>query len=149
MESILEAIGERCLASRFMIHVAGLPSSDGVTGLSCLTDFQGCDCQSLAIQRHSNLYFKNASQPTGILSTTEKLKPEDRSMIRENWEKLVGGISKFRTAVLDNSLTYTPINPTNNIDSDLVKAREHSRQAVCSPVRRASCPHCLRSEDKW
>ena len=53
-------------------------------------------------------------------------------MIRENWEKLVGGVSKFRTAVLDSSLIYTPVNLTNNLDSDLVKAREYSRQAVCS-----------------
>ena len=115
-----------------VIHVTGQPSSDGVTGLSCLQTSRDVIAESLAIQRHTNLYFKNASQPTGILSTTDRLKPEERSMIRESWEKLVGGVSKFRTAVLDSSLTYTPLNPTSNIDSDLVKAKEWSRQAVCS-----------------
>jgi HK97 family phage portal protein len=122
----------RTLPPSSVIHVTGQPSSDGVTGLSCLQTSRDVIAESLAIQKHSNLYFGNVSTPAGILSTTERLLPEARSMIRESWHALVGGRSKFKTAVLDNSLTYTPLNPTSNIDSDLVKAKEWSRQAVCS-----------------
>ncbi len=130
----------RTLPPSSIVHVTGQPSSDGVTGLSCLQTSRDIIAESIALQRHANLYFKNVSQPTGILSTTDKLKPEDRSMIRDNWHKLTGGGSKFTTAVLDSSLSYTPLDTTNNVDSDLVKAREYSRQAVSSLF---GCPPSL------
>ena len=122
----------RVMPASSVVHVTGQPSRDGVTGLSVLQTSKDIFAQSIALTRHTNLYFKNVSQPTGILSTTDKLKPEDRSMIRDNWHNLTGGGSKFTTAVLDSTLTYIPISMTDNLQADTVRNQEWSRQAVCS-----------------
>ena len=55
----------RTLPPSSIVHVTGQPSSDGVTGLSCLQTSKDMVAESIALQRHANLYFKNVTPANG------------------------------------------------------------------------------------
>jgi HK97 family phage portal protein len=120
----------RTLPATSICHIVGCPSGDGVTGISVLTTGREVIAENLAIQRHCNKYFANASTPSGILSTNGKIKPEDKSKMRSDWEALNLGSKQHKVAVLDQEVTYTPLNPSSNVETDLIKAKEWSRSAV-------------------
>lgn len=60
----------------------------------------------LAAQKHQSNYFACGSDPTSLLTTTEKLSPEKRQAVREAWEKLNGNENRHRVAVLDSDLKF-------------------------------------------
>jgi HK97 family phage portal protein len=120
----------RTLPAASICHFVGNPSGDGITGVSVLTTSREVIAENLAIQRHCNRYFANASTPSGILSGEGKYKAEDKHKMRADWESLQLGSNTHKVAILDQGLTYTPINTTSNVETDLIKAKEWSRTAV-------------------
>jgi HK97 family phage portal protein len=120
----------RTLPATSICHFVGNPSGDGVTGVSVIHTAKETIAENLAIQKHGNLYFSNGVAPSGILSSEKQIRPEDVPKMRREWEEQHLRNNKHRVAILSNSMSYTPINFTTAVDTDLVKAKEWSRSAV-------------------
>jgi HK97 family phage portal protein len=120
----------RTLSAVSICHFVGNPSGDGITGVSVLTTSREVIAENLAIQRHCNRYFANASTPSGILSGPQKFKAEDKARMRQDWNDLNLGKNQHAVAILDQEMTYTPLNIPNNAEANLIKAKEWSRTAV-------------------
>lgn len=108
-----------------ILHYKGF-STNGVEGLNLLQQA----ARTLDVAASRDIYeqdiYRNGGRPSGVLSTTTDLssKPDKvmadgekvsyRDIVRREWEHIhTGPGNAMRTAVLDNSLTYTPISMSN------------------------------------
>lgn len=109
-----------------LLHYKGF-STNGIEGRSLL----GQAARTLDVAASRDIYeqdiYRNGGRPSGVLSTdTDLSKKSDlttadgekisyRDVIRREWEHIhTGPGNAMRTAVLDNSLKYTPISMSNS-----------------------------------
>lgn len=115
-----------------ILHYKGF-SVNGVEGMSLL----GQAARTLRVASSRDQYeedvYQNGGRPSGILSTETDLstkpdivladgtKTSYRDVIRKEWDRIhTGPGNSMRTAVLDNSLKYTPI-AMSNTDAQFVE----------------------------
>lgn len=119
----------RLLPAKSVIHVPWR-SVDGVTGISVIAEARAAVGGAIAMDKFGNRYFANNATPSGVLSTTAKVKPEDRIKMRQDWEALHSAGNQHRTAILDNDLKYQSISIPNS-DSQWIDAMKMSRESIC------------------
>jgi len=81
-------------------------SEDGVHGISFVDEAPECVAMCIAAERHGAMLFGNGAKPGGIISTDQKLKPEQIQIIAESWTQAFGGENKYSTAVLDAGMKW-------------------------------------------
>lgn len=101
-----------------------------LVGLSPLYASALAASQGLTIQEQSQLFFRNASRPGGMLVSPQIIQDDMALKYKKRWEDNFGGANRGRTAVLGNGLKYEAI-ATNAVDSDLVKQFEMSDVQIC------------------
>jgi HK97 family phage portal protein len=94
----------RIIHARDMLHVV-LFSWDGIQGVSPVAMLRQTLGLAIGQQKFTARILKNNAVPQLALVHTGKLKPEDKSKMRVDWEQLQGGSSQGRVAILDNGLT--------------------------------------------
>ena len=119
----------RILPATSVIHVPWR-SLDGVTGISVITEARLVIGGAIATDKFGARFFANNATPSGVLSSSSKVKPEDKTKMRDDWEHLVSGHNQHRTAVLDQDLKYTPIS-MSNADSQWIETQKFSREQIC------------------
>lgn len=63
-----------------------------------------------ATKKFISQFYKNGTLSSGVLQTASKIEPEAKQRVREEWERVNGGINNAgRVAVLDFGLEYKPI----------------------------------------
>jgi HK97 family phage portal protein len=84
-----------------------------------------------AMQKNSALFFRNGSNPGGILTAPGAILPEEVERIRAQWEQKYSGDNSGRVAVLGGGLAYTPMS-VNAVDAELIDQLKLSAETVCS-----------------
>lgn len=89
---------------------------------------------SIKAESQGSLTFGNGGRPSGVLSTPEKLKPDDLAKIRESWKAAHGGDKAMGTAVVDANFKFTPVS-YNSRDSQYIESRKFQISEVARVFR--------------
>ncbi|WP_241762997.1 phage portal protein [Rhodobacter capsulatus] len=109
-------------AGRDVWHVAGL-SRDGLIGLSPVQYAREALGGAIATADHTNRFWNKGGRPSTVLTTEQKVGPEDKVRIRADWEKLYAGPDASAVAVLDQDLKAVFL--THNLkDSQFLETRQ-------------------------
>ena len=85
-------------------------SKDGLIGVpKWRTLIDELDSQN-AIKKFQSQFYKNGTLTHGVLQAASKINPEAKKKLRQEWEKINGGIDNAgRVAVLDLGMEYKPL----------------------------------------
>ena len=119
----------RILQAKQVCHVPW-HSVDGVYGISVIAQARNSIGKDIAMDKFGARFFANNATPSGLLSTTKKMKPEDKTKMRGDWEAMQQGSNTHRVAVLDDELKFQQISIPNN-DAQWIEAQGLSRQQIC------------------
>ena len=87
--------------------------------------------------------FANNATPSIVLTSTAKIKPEDKTKMRSDWESLQSGSNQHRVAVLDQDLKVEKLSITNQ-EAQFLETRQMQRADIGAIYRISS--HMLGSE---
>lgn len=114
-----------------VFHLMGL-SSDGILGYSPISLARQAVGLALASEAFGAAYYRNASRPSGALTTDKELSPEALQRIRESWEGRMKGVgSAGNVAVFEGGLKWQAISLSPE-DSQWLQSREFQREEICS-----------------
>lgn len=115
----------RLLDSDSIVHLKGF-TENGLIGQSVLQR-AAKKVRSMAEQEeYQNNYYTNQARPSGVLSVDSDLSAEAKQKIREEWQKIYGGVDNaFKMAVLDYGMQFKPISVTHR-DSQFIETTEAS-----------------------
>ena len=95
--------------SEEILHFTGI-TTDGINGLSPISQCKNAISWGLAIEEYGNTFFKNGAKLSGTLSTDRALSETAidrlRSSFNNTYSKLTGA---NQTAILEEGLTFKPI----------------------------------------
>jgi len=112
----------RTLVADEVFHIRGL-SSDGVLGLSPITQMREAVGLALATEEHGARLFSNGARPGGVLKLPGKLSKQAKSDLKSDWEEMQGGLGNtHRVAVLTEGLEWEAIGLSNE-DSQFIASR--------------------------
>jgi HK97 family phage portal protein len=89
---------------------------------------------SIAAEKYGSRLFSNSAIPSVVLTTENKVKPEDRMKMRQDWEVLQGGKNQHRLAVLDQGLKVEKLSVTNE-EAQFLELRQFTRAEIASLFR--------------
>lgn len=114
-----------------VFHLMGM-SSDGILGYSPISLARQAVGLALASEAFGAAYYRNASRPSGALTTDKELSPEALQRIRESWEGRMKGVgSAGNVAVFEGGLKWQAISLSPE-DSQWLQSREFQREEICS-----------------
>lgn len=74
-------------------------------------------------ETHARLH-SNGARPGGVLSTEQKLDPDQVKQLKEQWQQTQGGVENaMKTALLSGGLTWTPLAMTG-VDNQHIETRK-------------------------
>lgn len=112
-----------------MFHVRGL--GDDLAGWSVIQHAANAIGLSQAQDQAMSSFLKNGSRPAGLLTPTGSLTRAAAEQIQREWEVTYGGSgNRGRTAVLSQSMTYSPMGLPND-DAQLLESRRFSVLDIC------------------
>lgn len=119
----------RTLVADEVFHIRGL-SSDGVLGLSPITQMREAVGLALATEEHGARLFSNGARPGGILKLPGKLSPTAKANLKSDWEEMQGGLgNSHRVAVLTEGLEWEQIGLSNN-DAQFLASRNFQIEEI-------------------
>lgn len=117
-----------------VLHAKAM-SSDGLTGLSPVTQARLTLALSSNLQEHAKQFFEEGSRPSGILNIPLGVSEEGRQRMMEGWRNEQGGVQKMhRVAVIDGEAKFQPIAFSAD-DSQFLQQRELSAREVARIFR--------------
>lgn len=120
--------------SNEIFHLRG-PSWCGYLGMDAVQVAR--DAIGLAIateETHARLH-ANAAQPGGVLSVKGSLDDAARERLKAGWKQFQEGLNnKFKTAVIDQEATWTPLAMTG-VDSQHIETRKFQIEEICRALR--------------
>lgn len=87
--------------------------------------------QGIAIQNNSAAFFKNGSQPGGILTAPGEIKDDTAARMKAYWEENYTGNNSGRIAVLGDGLKYEAMS-VKAVDAQLIEQLKWTAEVVCS-----------------
>ena len=87
--------------------------------------------QGLAIQRNSQKFFTNGSQPGGILTAPGVISQETADRLKAYWEANYTGDNVGKVAVLGEGLEYKAM-AVNAVDAQLIEQLKWTGETVCT-----------------
>jgi HK97 family phage portal protein len=98
-------------------------SEDGINGISVLSRASETINTARAAQTYENKLYTQSARPSGILKVADKVDPEAKKKIKEEWEKVHSGVDNaFKIAVLDLGLEFQQIQLSNK-DTQFVESK--------------------------
>lgn len=126
--------GRQVFSSYDIFHLMGM-SPDGLLGYSPISLARQAIGLSLAAETFGASYYRNASRPSGALTTDKELSVEALQRIRESWEQRMRGVeSAGSVAVFEGGLKWQAISLSPQ-DSQWLESREFQREEICSIFR--------------
>ena len=126
--------GRAVFSSNEIFHLMWM-SPDGLLGYSPLSFARQAIGLSIAAEAFGASYWRNASRPSGVLSTDKELTPEAVQRMRESWEARMRGVeSAGAIAVLEGGLKYQQISLSPQ-DSQWLEGRAFQREEICAMFR--------------
>ena len=84
-------------------------------------------------ETHARLH-SNGARPGGILTSDNKLSPEQVTQIREAWQQVQGGVhNAMKTAILSGGLKWTQLSMTG-VDSQHLETRRFQIEEICRSI---------------
>jgi len=126
--------GRVVFSSYDIFHLMWL-SPDGLLGYSPISLARNAIGLATASEKFGASYWRNASRPSGVLSTERELSPEAIARLRESWEARMKGVdSAGAIAVLENGFKYQMISLSPS-DSQWLEGRSFQRDEICAMFR--------------
>lgn len=95
-----------CLPYENVLHLKGL-STNGLTGKSPIEVARETIGIQIAGQKFTGQFYANGTMTSGVLKVPQSLKPEAKTVIRQEWERFNNGLeNSHRVAILDAGLDY-------------------------------------------
>lgn len=114
-----------------IIHDVMVPLFHPLCGVSPLTACGLAAATGLNIQKQSSKFFRQQSQPSGILVAPARISEEDAKRLKAHWEANYTGDNVGRVAVVGDGLKYEPMS-FNAVDSQLIEQLHWTVEAICS-----------------
>ena len=119
------AMGKTKFRPADVFHISGL-TSDGIWGHSVISLAKNTIGKDLALEKHGNRTFKNAARPSGALEIPQRLTPEARRNLREEWNSMHEGLDNVnRIAVLQEGAHFSAMSVPNE-DAQWLDSMKHS-----------------------
>jgi HK97 family phage portal protein len=120
-------------------------STDGIVGLSRITQQREGIGAAMAAQAHGAAVLRNGGRPGGVLSTDKTLSQQQRTDNLKAWNETHGGASRGGTALLDGGAKFQVVSMTNE-DAQYI---EQLRYGACDIARIFGVPpHLIGETDK-
>ena len=120
------------LIPRDVLHIPGL-GFDGIMGYSPIALEKNAIGLGIAAEEYGSSFFKNGARPSGVLTHPNTVK--DPKRLRESWNAAYGGSSNGgKVAVLEESMTFTPISLPNN-EAQFLETRKFQVEEICRIYR--------------
>lgn len=102
-----------------------------LVGLSPITACALAASQGVSIQRNANIFFANASRPSGILVAPGDITEDAAQKMKKGWRENYTGTGTGDTAVLSGGVVYQPISVAAQ-DAQLVEQLKLSGEIICT-----------------
>jgi HK97 family phage portal protein len=120
----------RIIAKENMLHVV-LFSWDGIVGVSPIAMLRQTLGLAIGQQKFSARLLRNNAVPAIALTTSQKVKPEDKLKMRADWEEQQLGGNQRRIAILDGDMKVETLGLSAE-DSELLASRAFSRCEIAA-----------------
>lgn len=90
-------------AARDVWHVRGM-SRDGLCGLNPMAYARDALGGAIATADHAARFWQKGGRPHTVLTTEQKVAPDDKRRLRADWQQLYSGLDAEQVAVLDQDL---------------------------------------------
>lgn len=128
--------GDLILLQEEVLHVRG-PSRDGLLGQSPIAVSRGALSLALAQSETAASFMGNAMRPSGLLSFSQTLTPDQRAQVRQSMvTPLSGAESAGKVLIMDGGATFSPMS-FNPADSEFLSSRKLGNEDV---ARIFGCP---------
>jgi HK97 family phage portal protein len=124
---------KRIIDAANMLHVP-LMSFDGIVGLSPIMQAARALGLAAASEKFGSRFFGNNATPQLALLSKQKVKPEDKTKMRMDWESLQSNANQHRVAVLDQDLDIKQLSITPE-EAQFLETRVHQRSEIAALFR--------------
>ena len=115
-----------------VLHIPGL-GFDGIMGYSPIALEKNAIGLGIAAEEYGSNFFKNGARPSGILTHPNTVR--DPKRLRESWNATYGGSTNgAKVAILEESMTFTPISLPNN-EAQFLETRKFQVEEICRIFR--------------
>ena len=115
-----------------VLHIPGL-GFDGIMGYSPIALEKNAIGLGIAAEEYGSRFFQNGARPSGVLTHPNTVK--DPKRLRDNWNAAYGGSSNgSKVAILEESMTFTPISMPNN-EAQFLETRKFQVDEICRIFR--------------
>ena len=115
-----------------VLHIPGL-GFDGIMGYSPIALEKNAIGLGIAAEEYGSKFFQNGARPSGVLTHPNTIK--DPKRLRESWNAAYGGSSNgSKVAILEESMTFTPISLPNN-EAQFLETRKFQVEEICRIFR--------------
>ncbi|MBR3719369.1 MAG: phage portal protein, partial [Firmicutes bacterium] len=126
-----------------VLHIPGL-GFDGIIGYSPIALEKNAIGLGIAAEEYGSRFFQNGARPSGVLTHPNTVK--DPKRLRENWNAAYGGSANgSKVAILEESMTFTPISLPNN-EAQFLETRKFQVEEICRIFRVP--PHLVGNLDR-
>ena len=131
------------LSPEDVLHIPGL-GCDGVMGYSPIALEKNAIGLGIASEEYGSKFFSNGARPSGILTHPNTVK--NPKALRESWNAAYGGSTNgSKVAILEESMTFTPISLPNN-EAQFLETRKFQVEEICRIFRVP--PHLVGNLDR-
>jgi HK97 family phage portal protein len=123
----------RIVAAKDMLHVV-LFSWDGIQGVSPIAMLRQTLGLAISQQKFCARSLANNAVPSLAITIPGKLKPEDKTQARDDWNALNSGPSQRGVAILDGGMGITPLGLSND-DQELLASMSFTRSQIAAAFR--------------
>jgi len=124
----------RMFSADQILHIRG-PSWNGYLGMNVVQLAREAIGLAIATEETHSRFHANAAQPGGVLSIKGALDDKGRQRLKEQWLQFQTGMqNKYKTAVLDQDATWTPLT-MSGVDAQHLETRKHQIEEVCRAFR--------------
>ena len=131
------------LRAEDVLHIPGL-GFDGIMGYSPIALEKNAIGLGIAAEEYGSRFFQNGARPSGVLTHPNTVK--DPKRLRESWNAAYGGSANgSKVAILEESMTFTPISLPNN-EAQFLETRKFQVEEICRIFRVP--PHLVGNLDR-
>jgi HK97 family phage portal protein len=85
---------------------------------------------AIAERQHAARVFANGISASGVLTTPQKLKPEQRNEIKADWDRNHSGESAHKLAILEGGWTFQPLSISDGA-ANFIESMKFSDESIC------------------
>lgn len=113
-----------------VMHLRG-PSWNGFTGRMAVREAREAIGLAMATEETHERLFANGARPGGLLTTATMLNEQQQRELREQWERVQGGIENlWKTAIIGGGLEWKPMAMTG-VDNQHIETRRFQIEEIC------------------